>query len=226
MSTFSKKYYSQKDSSFYLSLAWEKGYKNIQIFHGERLVHTIPGPAPLMKGVQINDSELGKVKIKFTIERPHKLEIKVNGKKFKTVNNIKLGYDYTGLITVFSVLALFATLSDLIFLGSSSFNFQHSVVFTVFVIDIIVITSYILTAYFLVKRKPHVYFLGTIIFTLTSAFDIFGQLFEWNGVYYFIFLFFRIAFLIFIYSQIGNIIKAIDNSKSNGNSKNDLLDND
>ena len=225
MSDFTKKYFSPKDSSLFLSLAWEKGYKDIQIFHGNRLVHSIKSPVPLMEGIQINDPELGKIKVRFTTERPRKLEIKVNGKKFKTVNNRKLGYDYTGLVTIFGVLALFAALSDLTFLGFSGFNFQHSLVFTVFIIDLIVIASYILTAYFLSKRKPQVYFLGTVIFTLTSAFDIFAQVITWEGVYYFIFLFFRIAFLIYIYSQIRNITKAIESSKSGGNSKDELLDN-
>ena len=58
MSSFSKIYYSPKDASLSLSAKWETGYRNIEIFHEDRLVHRIPHPGVLMKGIQIADEEL------------------------------------------------------------------------------------------------------------------------------------------------------------------------
>ncbi len=206
MSAFSKKYYSPKNSDEFLSVTWETGYKNIQIYHNSRLVHSINSPSVLMEGIKFEDAELGKIKIRFTTERPRKLEIKVNGKKYKTVSKLNLRYDYTGPITVFTTLSVFAAIGDMLFLGFNEFNISDPIVTTVFVIDIIIITIYGVTSYLLSKRKPWVFFLGTSVFALTTAIETTSSWIVPPSLN-FISLIFRFSILAYLILQARHIVK-------------------
>jgi len=223
MSTFSKNYYSPKDSNKYLSVSWEKGYQNIQIYDQGRLVQTIQNPAVLMKGIVINDSDVGKIKIRFTTGRPRKLEIKVNNKKYKTVNKIDLGYDYTGLVTIFTFLSVFAFLGILILLGMTGFNVDHPIVKAVLVIDSIIVIAYGLTSYLLRKKKPMAYFVGTSIYLITTLYETFIESFLWSDTGSYLTLIFRYSLLIFILVQGRHILKEIKKEQAS-TSDNEILD--
>ena len=201
MSTFSKKYYAPKNQDKYIGVTWEAGYRNIQMRYNDRLIHSIKQPEVLIKGIKFEDEELGKIKIQFTVERPRKLEIKVNNKKYKTINKRQLGYEYNGLVTTFSALAIFAAMELFYFMGLINFDFSHPVVKTIVTVDLLIIIAYGLTSYFLMKRKPYVYFVGTTIFLITSASELFLGSFLWTSITVYISFVFRLAILTFILLQ-------------------------
>ena len=223
MSTFSKKYYSPKDPKKFLSVTWETGYKNIQVFDEDRLVHTIPQPAVLMEGVKIKDEQLGTLKFSFSLERPRKLEIKVNNKKYKPLNKLDLHYDYTGLITVFSALAVFAGIEGVIIGGVYGFDFSITGVTIFFVIEFIFVISYGLTSYFLSKKKPWIYFLGTFLFSLTTLTSTIGLFSPFTSIWNWGILIFRYVLLAYILLQVKYILKEMKRNNSRQNTE--VIDN-
>ena len=227
MSNFSKNYYSPKNRSEYLSVIWEIGYRNVQIYHKERLVHTIPSPDSLMEGILIEDEELGKISVIFTIERPRKLEIKVNRKKYKTVNKIKLGYDFGGLIAVFTSLAVFAVMGTALLLGFTGFNLENPTVLVVFIFDLVLIATYGSTAYLFKKKKAWAYFIGGGLFLATTLFSTVFPSFVLSRIGNMIILVFRYGILIYIVFQgkhIANEIKRQQELATNP-PNDELLDN-
>jgi len=223
MSSFSKKYYAPKDPEKFLGVTWETGYKNIVITYNDRIVHVINQPATLMEGIKFEDEELGKIKIQFTTERPRKLEIKVNRKKYKTVNKIDLGYDYTGLVTVFTSLSVFALIGVLFLLGMVEFNIEHPVVKAILMIDILIIIAYGVTSYLLHKKKPMAYFIGASIFLFTTFYETFIESILWSDRVSFIYLIFRYSILIFILVQVRHILNEVNKGQKKSGD-NELLD--
>lgn len=223
MSAFSKKYYSPKNAEVFLFVSWDTGYRNIQIFYQDRLIHTIQQPTVLVKGIKIQDDELGTIKCSFTTTRPRKLEIKVNNKKFKTVNKLNLGYDYTGLIAIFTTLAVLAAMEIVIFGGMFGFNFSYPLFSIVFISGFIITVLYGVTSYLLSKKKPWAYFIGTSIFVITTLISILGVSLIFSSLANTIVLFFRFGILIYILIQIKHILKEMKRATIS-NHEDDLLD--
>lgn len=223
MSAFVKNYYSPKDPDLFLSVTWETGYRNIQVYHNQRLVHTIAQPAALIKGVTIQDEELGTIKFRFTTERPRKLEVKVNNKKFKTINKRDLGYDYTGLITIFTTLCVLAAMESIIIGGSAGFDFSYPFILVSFTLGILISVAYGVTSYLLSKRVSWSYFMGTGIFTVTSLLAVLNVVFGESGFGDLVFLIIRFGMLIYIYLQMKHILKEMKKTIGS-NEDNGLLD--
>jgi hypothetical protein len=221
MSTFSKKYYSPKNPEMFLSLSWETGYRNIQVFHENRLVHTIHQPAVLIKGIKIQDEELGNLKFSFTTERPRKLVIKVNNRKFKTINKLDLGYDYTGLITIFTSLAVLAAMESLIFGGMFDFDFSYPLFSFTFFASFAIAALYGVTSYLLSKKKSWSYFMGTSVFALTTLMSTIGISIILSSFANVILLIPRFGMLIYILLQIKHILKEM--KKTNASNQGDVL---
>jgi hypothetical protein len=221
VSDFNKNYYSPKNPAIFLSVSWETGYRNVQVRYNGRLIHTIPHPPVLVDGVKISDQELGTIKIRFSSGRPKKLEIKVNNKKFKTVNKFYT-YDYSGLTAIFSGLALFAGIETSILGLFYRFNFLYFD-FTLFFIGGILITAlYALTVILLMKKINWIYFFGTAIFTLTTILSVFNiSLFLASWANYTV-LIFRLGILIYLLTQAKHILKEM--RKAQGKEENEILD--
>lgn len=213
MSTFSKIYHSPKDPNLSLSVTWETGYRNIQVFHKDRLVHTIKQPAVLVDGIKIKDEELGTLKFSFSIARPRKLEIKVNNRKYKTINKLDLGYDYTGLVATFSSLAVFAAMEAFMLGGFYDFDFSIFEFKMLFIIDIVIVALYGTTSYLLSKRKAWSYFMGTSMFMLTSFFAITTFLLMTSSLMDIVLLVLRLGILTYILLQIKHILKEMKRPK-------------
>ena len=224
MSAFSKKYYPPKGDGEYLAVSWDVGYKNIVVYHKGRLVCEIPRPSVLVDGIKVQDPELGEIKFQLTTTRPTKIEIKVNKKKYKTINKIKLSYYYGGLVTVFTTLSVFACFELLVLVGSDDFSFAYQPLVIYFVIDLAIVITYGTVSFLLGKRKPYAYFVGTTIFLATTAYVTFGPLFSTNFFTIFI-LFVRCGILTYLILQAKHILKEIDNGKPK-NVNEDLLDRD
>lgn len=197
MSIFTKKYYLPKSLEF-LSLSWEQGYRNIRVVYKNRLISEIQSPSQLMKGIQLSDDELGRIKIKFTTERPRKLEIKINGRKCKTINNAKLSYDFTGLITIFSTLAVASGISTIITAKYIPPSFTFGLI--LLIVNIAVTAFYAVCSYVMSKRKHWGYFAGTGVFTFFSLLEILLLPMNFSFMNIVVFIF-RIGFIAYIYSQ-------------------------
>lgn len=224
MSDFSKNYYSSKNKSKFLTLSWETGYRNIQLFDGNRLITTIDRPQHLIKGINVEDSEVGRIYLKFTTVGPKKVEIKVNRKKYVTVNKLKLGYDFSGLISVFTSLAVLVAIGLFILLGSTNFDFGIPIVATVTIIDIVIIGVYGTTSYLLSKKKTWAYFMGSGLYLATTLFATLTESIIFTSMFSIMLLIFRYGILIYIVLQAKHIINEIERQKTL-QSRDDLLDN-
>jgi hypothetical protein len=220
MSTFTKKYYSPKDDNLFLSVSWEIGYRNIQVYHGDRLVHAIAHPGALEDGIKIEDEKLGKIKFIFSTTRPITLEIKVNNRKFKTVNKLDFSYDYGGLIALFTTLAIIAGIENMIFGGFYDFNFAIPAFTILFVINVVIVGFYIVTTYLLRKKKPWAYFIGVAVFLFTTVVSTFGFSLFLAPFVNSILLVIRYAILVYMALQGKHILKEMRNEQTD-----ELLDN-
>jgi len=223
MSTFVKNYYSPKNPAVFLAISWETGYRDLQVRYNDRLVHTVPNPGVLVDGIKIQDEELGKIKLKFTTARPRKLEVKVNNRKFKTVNKLDLGYDYSGLIAIFSVLSLFAIIEAFFTGWIYKFNFAITHFSIAFFLGLLIALIYALTSYFLSRKKTWLYFIGTGIFTITTLISIAGISFSLNDLGNYTLLVVRLAILVYLYVQIKHILREMRKSRGT-QSDDELLD--
>ena len=52
---YEKQYPFARNQDEFITLTWETGYRNVQIWFRKRLVSTISSPAALKKGVKIRD---------------------------------------------------------------------------------------------------------------------------------------------------------------------------
>jgi hypothetical protein len=212
MSAFVKNYYSPKNPAIFLSVSWETGYRNIQVYYNDRLVHTIKQPTVLEDGVKIKDEELGTIKFRFSTVRPRKLEIKVNNRKYKIVNNFAPGYDYSSLVTVFTTLALFAVIESFILAGMARFDFSYPLVGIFFTLGILITGIYAVIAFLLTKKVNWSYFIGTGIFTITTLASALGVTLILNDFANYFVLIFRLGILVYLYFQMRHILKEIRKS--------------
>lgn len=212
----------------FLAVSWETGYRNIQVFHEGRLVHTINQPGVLVDGIKIVDEKLGKLKFVFSTERPRKLEIKVNNRKFKTVNKLDMGYEYGGLVAIFTTLAIFAAIETMIFGGLYDFDFAYLEFTGLFIINAAIVALYIVTSILLSKKKPWAYFIGGSMFLLTTLISTLGFSLIFVSFINIVLLVLRYGILIYIFLQGKHILKELKKSKNLGpknDLSNDLLDN-
>ena len=205
MSQFSKRYYSRKNKTIFLDLVWDAGYKNVQIYFKDNLLGTFPNPSVFINGVSLKHEELGKIKIKFTTVGPKKLEVKLNRKKLLTVNKLKLGYDFSGLIAVFATLSFFVLISIVILFLSYPDVLPISYILTPLLIEIFFFLLYGLCSYFLSKKKTWAYYVGTAAFTLTTLALISGLINMNSGLIFYLGLLIRFAILSYLILQFKNI---------------------
>lgn len=222
MSTFTKKYYHPKRADEFLTLIWETGYKNVQITYNGRLIKEVSNPGVFVNGLKITDEEIGKISIAFTSVGPKKLEVKVNRKKYKTVNKLNLGYDYSGLIAVFAVLAFFAAIEEVILGFTFNFNFQIPLFAVTFLLYLIPLTIYTVTSFLLGKRKAWAYFLGASMFALMTLFVILGVSAQATNFFGWIIILIRVAILVFVLLQFKHILNETKTSRPK--KEDDLID--
>lgn len=223
MSQFSKRYYSRKNKTIFLDLVWDAGYKNVQVYFKDKLVETFSNPSVLINGVSLKHEELGKINIKFTTIGPKKLEVKLNGKKLITVNKLKLGYDFSGLIAVFATLSFFVLISIAILFLSYSDILPISYFLTPLLIEIFFFLLYGLCSYFLSKKKTWAYYVGTTAFALTTLALISGVINMNSGLTYYLGLLVRLSILTYLILQFKNI-RVEEKRQSTAISSDSILD--
>lgn len=180
MGSYSKKYIAVKDESKTLFLTWETGYNNLKLYSEGRLVKTINSPGELMNGVTFIDEELNDVLLKFSSGAPIIIQITANGLKYYPQNNAESGdgADFSGLVSVFWVLATLSLIGAII----AQTQISGIVAITQGVYDIIIITIYVIAAIFLNKKKVWAYYLGGITFLATSSLTFLVYYFAGLGI--------------------------------------------
>ena len=75
---YEKKYPFARNQNEFVTLTWETGYRNVQIWFRERLVATIANPATIKKGFKITDEELNVIELTFS-EKPMAIDVVIDG---------------------------------------------------------------------------------------------------------------------------------------------------
>lgn len=77
MGSFTKIYSRKFRPEENVVLTWDSGYKNVELIHNDRIVQQWDNPNGFIKGVKINDEQLGKIKLSFTSTRPLQFELTI-----------------------------------------------------------------------------------------------------------------------------------------------------
>lgn len=199
MSTFTKNYYHPKNDEIFLTLRWEQGYKNVEIFHGDELIRTITSRSELIKGVTWVDDVLGKISVKLSTDRPMKIVLKVKRKKFKTVNlkKYKESYNIGAVRFFFGFMSVVYALS---IIPVFSMTFVSIEMMVLILINLIILLSYLTPAIF-IRKFPSLFYLGASIYLFTSLVVFLGY-FGINTIVYFSNLQFYQAPIIFILAAV------------------------
>ncbi|MDX1446640.1 hypothetical protein [Lishizhenia sp.] len=175
MSTFTKRYFDPKDENKHLTLVWEPGYRNVHIYYFKKLIQIIEDPMEIKKGTFFNSEDVGKVSLAFTKERPMKIELKVEGRRYKTVNKLKRELpNFVSIRILFAYFTLTRTIGLFTLLNSLSLSF----VSPLGIYNTVCFIGYLLT-FILIKSYPRIYYVGTSIYGLVVLMHILS----WVGVY-------------------------------------------
>ncbi|SFT40235.1 hypothetical protein SAMN05216474_0361 [Lishizhenia tianjinensis] len=175
MSTFTKRYFDPKDEHKHLTLVWEQGYRNIHIYYFKKLIQVIEDPVELKRGTWFDSEDVGKVSLAFTQDRPMKIELKVNGKKYRTVNKLKR--ELPNFVLLRALFIMFAT-TRAIGIMSVVNSINLWTFWEILVYNGIFFTGYLLSA-ILIKSYPKVFYVGTSLY----AFMVLLHILSWVNVY-------------------------------------------
>jgi|GEM_PF-1330581 len=75
---FQKKYPLLQFPNEHIVIQWERGYKRVNLSYNDRVISKIQGAGKLMKGVKLNDPELGVIELKLS-EKPIAINLIVGG---------------------------------------------------------------------------------------------------------------------------------------------------
>lgn len=171
MGSFTKVYSRKFHPEESLVLTWDAGYKNVEVYDGDRLVYKSDTPAVFMKGVTIQDEELGEIKISFTTTRPLQLELKVRGKSYKPNKDGKQSVDLSGVISIFWIMTAFTAIVViyLVLMYANYFIPRDSVLIIASIIGVIMLI-YLATAILMLRKLYWAYFIGTGYMTVSTLY--------------------------------------------------------
>ena len=191
---YEKQYPFARNQDEFITLTWETGYRNVQIWFRKRLVSTISSPAALKKGVKIRDEELNLIELKFS-ERPMTIDVVIDG-FHSPINRSYPTKVLKSISRSFWYIFGFAVLGTLINAGVSKLIMPANQI--QFLIDIAFTVSYLIEAINCGKSKPWAYFLGMGIFTFSTLIYT-AAIFLLGGLSFVIFISILIRFAITIY---------------------------
>lgn len=173
MSTYTKRYFDKKDENKHLTLVWEPGYKNLEVYYFKKLLYTVENPIEIKKGHRFVSEDVGAIDLAFTSTKPMKLVVKVEGRKYKTnINKGEEKVSYPQISALFYVMAFFRLLAlagltyalyDLITKGNPLTSF---ILFYLY--NLVFFLVYLLTA-IRVKKQPKLFFIGSSFFFFIVA---------------------------------------------------------
>ncbi len=224
MSSYSKKYTSNKNDNHHLFLTWESGYKNLKVYYEGEVIHTETSPGRFMKGVTFEHPVLQSVQLKFSSESPIVMQVKANGVKYFPENNIQKMKENTlgGLAHLFTILAFLSVIGAFIVQLTFGFNLNIPEALIQLVFDIVVVAIYITSAVLLYKNKPWAYFLGSITFVCMTLLTLLAVWVSGFGLANLINMVIRVAIIVYIVRHFNDVM-ALMRTKETENP--DLLDN-
>lgn len=201
MGSFTKIYSRSFHPEESVTLTWDAGYRNVEIYDGKRIVNRWDLPGVFTKGTSFQDEKLGKIQIEFTSTRPLQLQLKIDGKKYTPNKAGKPSVDLSGAIGVFwGMTALTAVvyiyvvtiLANSIFLSRVS-NF--------FLIGAGVIGIYLFSAIMMSLKKHWAFFIGFAYMTLSTIWYT-SNILENNSGFSLLIIFLFIRFILIVYLAI------------------------
>ena len=219
---YEKRYPFARNQNEFVTLTWETGYRNVQIWFRERLVATIENPASIKKGVKIIDEELNDIELTFS-EKPMAIDVVIDG--FHSPVNFSHPSKVLKLSarTFWYIFGL-AVLGTLINAGTSRLMMPANQI--QFLFDVVFTVAYLIAAINTGKSKSWGYFLGMSVFTFSTIIYI-AAIVLLGGLSFvtFISILLRISFVIYLILYIRIAINARKHEKYATAVNVDLLDN-
>lgn len=219
---YEKRYPFARNQNEFVTLTWETGYRNVQIWFRERLVATIENPASIKKGVKITDAELNVIELTFS-EKPMAIDVVIDG--FHSPVNFSHPSKVLKLSarTLWYIFGL-AVIGTLINAGTSRLMTPANQI--QFLFDVVFTVAYLIAAINTGKSKTWGYFLGMSVFTFSTIIYI-AAIVLLGGLSFvtFISILLRISFVIYLMLYIRKAINARKHEKYATAINVDLLDN-
>lgn len=218
---FEKKYRITQFPGETVKAMWTRGYQVVEIYYHDTLILTHEGVNKLRNGVKYQTKELGEIELKLSA-KPITLDIIIDG--YHCVNNVSHpAKELKSMSTFFWVITIFAIISSL--LDGIHLSFDLSLGSLITLINLSVVTVYVVSAVNTNKSKPWAFYLGLSMFGFWTLISLLSLV---SGNIFIIMVFLiRVAFLVFL---IKNIKYAVATAKHNqfnsgGNrTSEDLLD--
>ncbi len=218
---FEKKYPLTQLPGEFILVQWTRGYKEVELFYKGESIAQVQGAMKLKKGVTVS-SDLGLIKLKLS-EKPVMLDVIVDG--FHSPVNVShpvKELKKTG--TFFWLLAVFSFIAGSLEVGICSEI--PPLMLIVFVIDLIVLITYIIAAVFVGKGKSWAYYLGFSMFSLFTVLTLLILLSgSVGGLLQFIFMLLRIGAEIVFIINLKTAIAATKHLRYKSAQLDGLLDN-
>lgn len=197
---YEKKYPLTHVKGDYVTLSWERGYKNTQLFYNERELIKIDSIQKLKEGVSFVDSILGNIELKFS-DKPMSIDVIIDGyhspinkshpeKKIKSIGSYF--YMFASFSFIYYFLIVFFTQG---FFGKVVLSIE----------EFIFISLYAVCGYFAGKGKVWAVYTGfsvysfvTLIILLLLLASIIGPIKFITPFSGFIVLLFRVVFIVFM----------------------------
>ncbi len=225
MGSFTKIYVRSYHPEDKLTLSWDVGYRNVEIFDGKRLVKGWEASRQFIKGTSFEDEKLGKIHLKFSDSKPILLELKVNGKKYKPTKKGKETVDTTGQASVFWGLMTFTLILMFICLAFFRGMLLSPISLVTNGILLGIATIYFFTAFLMNRKFFGAFFIGYsymalhLIFILSLLVASGGGRFWFIGLIYFLI---RLGIFLYLTLSIRKVAYAI--RTKNTPEENNLLD--
>jgi len=220
---YQKKYAIPKLQNEFLLIGWDRGYKNIQLFHKDRLIETIKNASQLKKGLRIQDQELHTIDLKFS-ESPMAIDVIFDG--IHCASNVSHPFkEMKKFSPIFWMIAIFGLLASAFELAV---NLDYPLAFQiVLIIDTPIVLAYFISAIFISKIKPWAFWLGFTTYAIVFLISLLGIILSLNSFLFGINFIIRLTFLIFMIRMMKTVLNVSKhkNYMKNSGEGLDLLDN-
>jgi hypothetical protein len=216
---YEKKYPITQQPGEYVKVQWERGYKYVELFYKERLIGTVSGAGKLRSGVTLKDDFFNTIHLKLS-EKPVTLNLVIDG-YHSPVNQSHPQKELKGTAAFFWIISALRLIAGLMEVGSlHDYGFLQLIFL---VINLSIITTYILTAVFVGRGMIWAYWMGFLLFCVVFLFHFLVMIISWD--FWTILLnFFRGAALGVLIYNLKTAISAGKHAKYGAYSNNDLLD--
>lgn len=222
---YSKKYPIPQIPDDFLTIKWEKGYSNIELYHKDRSIILIPSAKSLKKGQLIHDKELGKIELKFS-DRPISINVIVND-IHSPVNTSHPAHEMNKFASIFWIVAVFGLILSAIEVWL--FRFVPPLMIEIAIFDIIVVAIYFISAIYIAKSKVWAFWLGFGTFLLMFLMIFTNGIISYAEISLWLNIIIRAIFLLFMLKMIKTVVAVKRHQKyilkSSVHFEKDILDN-